>query len=139
MNSSVGLLIKLLLMFILSSSVWAVVGTKPATQASKNNAEQIPIIKLPEVDLEFMLEVFLLAVERGELQAMDISFERKNLIPSQVEIVYSLRNNQSYIKVISLVEPPIQLPHVGKAYITKISATLNLSGKIIDTAVHCDF
>ena len=96
-------------------------------------------IRLPYVDKKNIVDVFLSAVDFSGLEALDVKIDRQYLEPVQIEIVYEIGYSSPLIRVISRVNPPVPVPHIGQLFITKISVTMNLEGEIVDVLVHSDY
>lgn len=135
------MLLRILLLIILMSLslVNAGVMTQTETEITFKPDQNNQVIQTPYVDVKKIVDIFLMAVELGELQVLDLTIEKKSLVPIQVELIYQLDLHDPEIKILSNVVPPIPLPHVGTMCITKVSATMNLYGKIIDSTAHCEY
>ncbi|MDT8403578.1 hypothetical protein [Sulfuriflexus sp.] len=85
-----------------------------------------------------IINVFLRAVNRGELIIFDQILDESMLIPLRVEYIYELDSNNQSVKVYSELMQPLPLPvPSGQTLIFHgVSAVLNAKGHIIEVEAH---
>jgi hypothetical protein len=82
------------------------------------------------------VQVFLKAVDRGELTVFDRKIEKSMLVPVRVEYVYELDSAVPTIKVYSRLKEPIAIPGSETCKVYEVGAILDASGTIIKIESH---
>lgn len=83
-----------------------------------------------------MIELFLQAVDRGELKVFEHTLDRSMIIPVRVEYQYELETGSSQVTVYSDLKQTLPVPGRDDCYLGGISATLDRHGTIIETLGH---
>ena len=83
-----------------------------------------------------MIDVFLKAVDRGELIVFEQQIDKSFLIPLRVEYVYELNGSPATVKIYSEVKKLIPMPEHEDIKLRGISAILDSSGHIVEIRVH---
>jgi hypothetical protein len=114
----------------------------PASPAALEGFAVEPIasaaIPYPAIDPQQVVDVFMAAVDRGELAVFGVPLAASALDPRQVEYVYSLRNRLPTVRVHAVLNPPVPILGVPGVRATAVTGTLDWSGSIIDSVVHCE-
>jgi len=124
---------------LIAVNAFALINDVPEDNLDSPVLEDGNKIRLPYVDKKNIVDVFLSAVELNGLEALDVKIERQYLEPVQIEIVYEVGYVSPLVRVVSRINPPVPVPHIGQFFITKISVTMNLDGEIVDILVHSDY
>ena len=82
-----------------------------------------------------VVEIFLKAVNRGELVLFGRTFDKSMLTPIRVEYVYELSNDTVGVKVYSELKEPFPVPN-QHCKIRAISAILDSDGGISEIVAH---
>lgn len=108
------------------------------TIASINSSSDYMIKPVPQPKNKFkeVVEIFLDAVDRGELIVFDNIISRSILDPVQVKYVYTFNQTEPSISVYSLLKQPLAIPGVDNCTAGGIEASLDVDGTIIDSSVH---
>lgn len=106
--------------------------------ASVNKSPDYNIKSLPQPHQKFnqVVEIFLTAVDNGELIIFDNIITPDMLQPVQVKYVYSIDNETPTISVFSLLRKALNVPGIDDCTATGIEVILDNDGNIIDSAVH---
>lgn len=83
-----------------------------------------------------VVELYLKAIDRGELVLFEQVLERAMLTPSHVEYVYDLNSPVPTVKVYSILAEPLPVPGHEAYEIRGITSTLNAQGAIVETRAH---
>ncbi len=83
-----------------------------------------------------VLNVFLTAVDRGELLYFGKRVSRKEIVPIQVEYVYKFDNPVPLVEIYSEFKTSKSVPRRSDCSAAGISAVLNSLGEIVDSTVH---
>jgi hypothetical protein len=83
-----------------------------------------------------IIEVFLRAVNRGELVVFEQTLDESMLIPVRVEYVYELGSTNQRVKVYSELVQPLPVPARESIQFRGVSAILNAEGHIIEVEAH---
>ncbi|MCB1751647.1 MAG: hypothetical protein KDI74_07975 [Gammaproteobacteria bacterium] len=94
--------------------------------------EQRPHFRAPQA----VVEMFLQAVDRGELVVFDRRISKSMLVPIRIEYVYELKYPVPKVKVYSELREPMPVPGQENCRLRGISATLDAGGSIIETEAH---
>lgn len=137
--SSRGLATLPLLMF--ASLAHATVECVPASPAAPQGRAVEPTaaatIPYPAIDPQQVVDVFMAAVDRGELVVFGVPLAASALDPRQVEYLYGLEGRLPTVRVHAVLDPPFPVPGVPEAQAIAVTGTLDWSGTIIDAIVHC--
>ncbi len=108
------------------------------TLASVNTSPDFVIKTVPQPQNKFdeVVEIFLKAVDRGELVVFDKMITRHMLDPVQVKYIYTFNEDEPSISVYSLLLQPLKIPGVDDCTAGGIEVTLDLDGTIIDSSIH---
>jgi hypothetical protein len=95
----------------------------------------------PSIRYEFtgpskVIEIYLQAVDRGELLVFDKKIDRSVLIPRSVEYIYVIGYAKPRVKVYAELSRPLPLPGQDGYKIRAVSASLDTQGHIIKTEAH---
>ena len=129
----------IIFIIVIAVNAYALINETPEGSLDAPILEGGSKIQIPYVDKKNIVNIFLSAVETNGLEALDVKIEKEYLQPYQIVIVYEIGYVAPVIKVISKIDPPLPVPHIDHLYITKIAATMNLDGEIIDIIVHSDY
>ena len=83
-----------------------------------------------------VVEVFLEAVDRGELLVFDQVLDRSMIVPFQVEYIYQLDSSIPQISIFSKLKQPIPIPYADGCEVRAVSAIMDNAGIIIEAVVH---
>ncbi len=83
-----------------------------------------------------VVEIFLQAVDRGELVIFNTTLTRSMLKPVRVDYAYQLNDPIPVIKVYSELQQPLAVPEQENCQVRAVSATLNALGNITDSKAH---
>ena len=92
----------------------------------------------PKVNVNEVFNIFLHAVDRGQLKLFDKTLSRDMLKPLRVEYVYTSETPYPMVKVYSVLKEPMPLPSMPDANIIGVSGVMDASGNIVETTAHCD-
>lgn len=108
------------------------------TFASVNNSSDFEIKPVPQPENKFdeVVEIFLVAVDRGELIVFDNIISRNMLDPVQVKYIYSFNDDEPSISIYSLLKYPLTIPGVDDCTAGAIEVLLDIDGTIIDSSIH---
>jgi hypothetical protein len=108
------------------------------TIASVNTSSDYRIKPIPQPENKFeeVVEIFLLAVDRGELVVFDNPIRRHMLDPVQVKYVYTFNDDDPTISVYSLLKQPLKIPGVDDCTAGGVEVILDIDGSIIDSSIH---
>ena len=93
-------------------------------------------IKLENHQPKEIIDVFLKAVDRGELIVFEQTIDKSILIPLRVEYVYELNGSQPTVKIYSELKRLTPVPLHDGIKLRGISAILNDDGHIIEIRAH---
>ena len=85
-------------------------------------------VPYPNIDVFKVFNIFLAAVDRGQLKLFDETLSREMLVPIRLEYVYTAELSYPMIKVYSELKEPMPLPSVPGANIIGVSGIMDLSG-----------
>lgn len=83
-----------------------------------------------------IIEVFLRAVNRGELVVFEQTLDESMLVPVRVEYVYELGSTDQRVRVYSELTQPLPVPARESMQFRGVSAILNAEGHIIEVEAH---
>ena len=83
-----------------------------------------------------VVEIYLQAVDRGELVVFGRKLNKSMLVPVRDEYVYELKTVIPRVKVYSELKLPMPVPGQENCKLGGVSATLDAKGRIIDTQAH---
>lgn len=92
----------------------------------------------PKINVNQVFEIFLRAVDLGQMQLFEQTLSREMLRPLQVEYSYTREDPYPSVKVFSLLDEPIALPGMPDVYIRGVSGVMDINGNIIESIAHCD-
>ena len=92
----------------------------------------------PKINVNQVFEIFLRAVDLGQMQLFEQTLSREMLRPLQVEYSYTQDDPYPSVKVFSLLDEPIALPGMPDVYIRGVSGVMDIDGNIIESIAHCD-
>ncbi len=95
-----------------------------------------PHIPHPRINPRQVIDVFLTAVDRGELTVFEKQIIRSMLEPVRVEYIYTLDNHMPTVRVFSALKKPLPFPDIPEVFVVGITGVLDRNGHITDTAVH---
>lgn len=121
------LLSTVILFFAVSSAI-------AATTSSSESA--LKVIPQPENKFQGVVDIFLAAVDRGELVVFDNRISRSMLDPVQVKYVYTFDGSEPAISVYSLLKTSLKIPGSEDCAGGGIEVSLGIDGTIIDSSVH---
>lgn len=104
-------------------------------QAGQGIQTEVPY---PNVDVIEVFNVFLRAVDRGQLILFDESLSREVVMPTRVEYIYTAELPYPIVTVYSELKKPMPIPSMPDVNIIGISGVMDLSGNIVETTAHCD-
>ena len=106
--------------------------------ASVNISSDYEIKPVPQPENKFdeVVEIFLIAVDRGELIVFDNTISRDILDPVQVKYIYSFNDDDPSISIYSLLKHPLKIPGVDDCTAGAIEVLLDIDGTIIDSSIH---
>jgi hypothetical protein len=90
-------------------------------------------------DPHAVVEVFIKAVNRGELVVFNRKIEESMLIPVRVEYAYELDSAIPTVKVYSKLKNPMSVPGHENCKVHSISVTLDENGGIVKIESHVGF
>lgn len=90
----------------------------------------------PENKFEEVVNIFLEAVDRGELVVFDNTIRRNMLDPVHVKYVYTYNEDEPSISIYSLLKQPIKIPGLDECTAGGVEVFLDVDGSIIDSSVH---
>jgi len=97
--------------------------------------EPVPVPQ-PQNKFDEVVDIFLIAVDRGELVVFDNTIWRNMLDPVQVKYVYTFNEDEPSISIYSLLKQPINIPGLDDCTAGGVEVFLDLDGTIIDSSVH---
>ena len=103
--------------------------SKPALSAESFTEQQ-------KIESHLIINLFLDAVERGELMVFEQVISRSMLEPVKISYVYDIRNDDIMIRIYSRLFEPMVVPHYEQFYVNGVSVSVDDSGDIIDVSVH---
>jgi hypothetical protein len=107
-----------------------------AAQASVSVPEYLINPAAPKIeDPDTVVQRFLVAVERGELEIFGMKLERSMLNPVRVEYVYDLSSRTTLIKVHSNLKQPLPVPGQRGCQILSVGAVME-DGLITEIESH---
>ncbi|MCG6885770.1 MAG: hypothetical protein LJE74_01015 [Proteobacteria bacterium] len=118
------------LVFLIIVSGIVVARMIPPAEPAIGNMPQ-PVTKFQE-----MVQVFLTAVDRGELIVFGKVLDRTMISPVEVRYIYTKNNPEPSIEVYSLLLTTVELPGLDNCNIEGIGASLDVNGTIIESRVH---
>lgn len=112
----------------------------PPAVSQEHGVESIAsgTIPYPAIDPQQVVDVFMAAVDRGELVVFGVPLAASALDPQHVEYLYSLQTSLPTVRVHAVLNPPSAIPGVPGVLGTAVTGTLDWSGSIIDSIVHCE-
>jgi len=94
------------------------------------------ILKLEKHQPKEIIDVFLKAVDRGELIVFEQTIDKSILIPLRVEYIYKLDGSQPTVIIYSEIKKLIHIPEHEGIRLRGISTILDSVGHIIEIRVH---
>ena len=133
----------LLLLFFINTCVFAAPANigdlaKLDSAGTQSGRDKHTVVPYPSVNVIEVFNIFLLAVDRGQLQLFEASLSRDMVMPVRVEYVYTAELPYPMVKVYSELKKPMPIPSMPEASIIGVSGVMDLSGNIIETTAHCD-
>jgi len=83
-----------------------------------------------------VVDIFLEAVDRGDLVVMGRKLDRSMITPARVEYVYELDGRAPVIRIYAHLNQPLSVPDMADCSVKGISATLGSDGHIVETEAH---
>ena len=119
-------------------SIAALLVAAGITIASVNISSDYEIKPIPQPENKFdeVVDIFLVAVDRGELIVFDNTISRDILDPVQVKYIYSFNDEDPSISIYSLLKRPLKIPGVDDCTAGAIEVMLDIDGTIIDSSIH---
>ena len=119
-------------------SIAALLVAAGMTIASVNISSDYEIKPIPQPENKFdeVVDIFLAAVDRGELIVFDNTISRDMLDPVQVKYIYSFNDEDPSISIYSLLKQPLKIPGVDDCTAGAIEVLLDIDGTIIDASIH---
>lgn len=96
------------------------------------------LIPYPAIDPHQVIDVFLTAVDRGELTAFSEPLRRPLLDPRQVEYLYTLDSHLPTVRVYSILKESVPIPGERGLRATAVTGVLDRDGRIVDSIIHCE-
>jgi hypothetical protein len=108
------------------------------SNAAINEAPDYTLKPLPQPPNKFkqVVEIFLNAVDDGDLVVFDNIVTRDMLQPVEVKYIYTYNNENPTISVFSFLREPLSLPGVDDCTVGGIEVIMDTEGNIIDSSVH---
>lgn len=108
------------------------------SNASVNKSPDYTIKALPQPQNKFnqVVEIFLIAVDDGELIVFDNIITRDMLQPVEVKYIYTYDNETPTISVFSLLRKPLIIPGIDDCAASGIEVIMDIDGNIVDSSVH---
>ena len=104
----------------------------------KQSARSKTEMPYPDVNVIEVFNIFLRAVDDGQLKLFDETLSRDMVMPLRVEYVYTAELPYPTVKVYSELKKPMPLPAIPDANIIGVSSVMDFSGNIIENTAHCD-
>jgi hypothetical protein len=82
-----------------------------------------------------LIQRYLVAVDRGELEVYGQRLKRSMLVPTRIEYVYDLSSRTTAIKIYSTLKEPLPVPGQRTGSIEAVSALMT-DGRIIGIESH---
>lgn len=123
---------------IYSKSALATTLVKLEINETSSELEQQTTLPYPKINVNQVFEIFLRAVDLGQMRLFDQTLNREMLQPLQVEYIYTLEDPYPLIKVFSILEEPMPLPNMPDVYVKGVSGVMDINGDIIESIAHCD-
>jgi hypothetical protein len=119
-------------------SIAALLVAAGMTIASVNISSDYEIKPIPQPENKFdeVVDIFLVAVDRGELIVFDNTISRDILDPVQVKYIYSFNDEDPSISIYSLLKQSLKIPGVDDCTAGAIEVMLDIDGTIIDSSIH---
>lgn len=112
----------------------AKVGATGAASEKDGAASRVPY---PQIDTRQVVEVFLKAVDAGQLEIFGKPASRSQLKPERVEYVYTLEHQVPTVSVYAALRKPVPFPDMPDMLAQGVTATLDREGRITESTVHC--
>ena len=112
-------------LFIIALSV-----VSKSALAAENFTEQ------QKIESHLIVNLFLDAVERGELMVLEQVLSRSMLEPVKVSYVYEIESDVITINIYSRLSEPMVVPHYEQFYVNGVSVVVDESGNIITISAH---
>jgi hypothetical protein len=108
------------------------------SNAAINKDPDYTLKPLPQPPNKFnqVVEIFLNAVDDGDLVVFDNIVTRDMLQPVEVKYIYTYNNENPTISVFSFLRKPLSLPGVDDCTVGGIEVIMDIDGNIIDSSVH---
>ena len=91
----------------------------------------------PQINIDEVIGIFKVAVNRGELILFEKQIAYSNLKPQHVEYIYKIGETKPTIKVYSLLNKSMPLPAMPDIHVEGVTVILDAKGHIIEAVVHC--
>ena len=108
------------------------------SNAAINKAPDYTLKPLPQPPNKFnqVVEIFLNAVDVGDLVIFDNIITRDMLQPVEVKYIYTYNNENPTISVFSFLRKSLSIPGVDDCTVGGIEVIMDIDGNIIDSSVH---
>ncbi|MDH5633347.1 MAG: hypothetical protein OEZ10_10200 [Gammaproteobacteria bacterium] len=87
----------------------------------------------PVIDTERLVDIYWLAVDKGELRIGDKALSRVMIRPVQVNYAYPLDGTTATVTVRSVMQVRMLCPITREYFVESVTAQLNADGNIVDT------
>lgn len=121
-----------------TKSVSATNLVKLEVNESSPEKESQAALPYPQIDINRVFEIFLRAVDLGQMRLFDQTLSREMLRPLQVEYIYTPEDPYPLVKVFSSLVEPLPLPNMPDVYVRGVSGVMDINGNIIESIAHCD-
>jgi len=96
-----------------------------------------PHIPYPQINPKQVVDVFLKAVDGGELIVFEKRLNRSMIEPEQIEYIYTLDNHMPTVRVFSVLKKPVPFPDMPEVLVEGVTGVLDWNGHITESTVHC--
>ena len=94
-------------------------------------------IPYPDINSKQVAEVFLKAVDRGELLIFKKPITRSMLKPERVIYSYSMERHLPTVSVYSALTVDLPFPDMPDVLVEGVNGTLDWKGHITESSIHC--
>jgi hypothetical protein len=96
------------------------------------------IVPYPAIDPRRVVQIFLQAVDRGELVVFGEPLTRADIDPQSVDYSFTLGRRLPRILIHSRLEAPFPLPGAPGVRVTAVTGELTADGRILESTLHCE-
>jgi hypothetical protein len=108
------------------------------TQSNQPGITSQTILPYPKIDIEEVFNIFLRAVDQGQMRLFDKTLTRDILDPIRVEYIYTPEDPYPRINVFSELLIPMPLPAMPDVFIMGVTGVMDVDGNIKESIAHCD-